>query len=130
VIDLIFKREKPRGRPRVGSSAAIKAVAGACLELFMQRNLNEDEAAKVIVRKLKEHGIKYTNNGEVGPASIDAKQVKRWRHDLRATKVRSKAKCIFETMLSDRSRLPQMLTLQQASALVDEGIRCLQHFGY
>jgi hypothetical protein len=83
--DLIFKRGRTKGRPKEASSAAIKAAAGACLELLMQCTLKQQEAVKVVVSKLKEYDIRYPQHHS-GAVPIDSKQVVSWRYELRETK--------------------------------------------
>jgi hypothetical protein len=131
--DLLFKCNRIIGRPREESSAAIKAAAGACLDLLIQCKLKEQEAAEVVVSKLKEYDIGYAHHnghGSVSIVSIDAKQVSRWRYELRSMKAHSESKRIFEQIRERLRDLPPELTPQEAMALVDNCVRGLRHEGF
>jgi hypothetical protein len=123
--DLIFKRVRKKGRPKGGSTDAIKGVASACYALLVDKMGSED-ACKIVAKGLGYRGIKLPHRGK-GAQEITPDQIKYWHYEIGGNAnpmvkaIRDQILNGLETHPSGRQHPPELEVSEILDALVSKG---------
>ena len=123
--DLIFKRVRKKGRPRGGSTDAIKGAASACYARLVDK-IGSEDACKLIAKGLGDRGIKLPHR-EKGVQEITADQIKYWHYEIGGTAnpeveaIRDQILKGLEAHRCGRQSTPELEVSEILDALVSKG---------
>jgi hypothetical protein len=127
---LIFDRQAKPGRPRSASHLAIKAVAAVCLQLLLDWQIDRDEAANIVVKALAKRGIRYPKKGQRDPAPIGAKELNRWRYEIRRATPTIESSIFAQLLRDAKSQIQSAPSREHAIYYVDDSIKGLSSRGF
>jgi hypothetical protein len=127
---LIFDRQAKPGRPSNASQSIIKAVTAACLQLLLDWQIHRDEAANIIVKVLANRGIKYRKKGQGGPAPIGAKELNRWRYEMRRAALTLEKSTFVQLLRDTKTQIRSTPSREQAIGYVNYCIEGLSSRGF